>query len=32
MYFFIIREDIALIDQSQQAQFLDRAECCLKSK
>jgi len=32
MYFFIIETHIALIDQSQQAQFLDRTECLLKRK
>ena len=32
MYFFIIETHIALIDQSQQAQFLARAEYLLKRK
>ena len=32
MYFFIVETHIALVDQSQQAQFLDRAECWLKHK
>lgn len=32
MYFFIVRDTHCLIDQSQQAQFLDRAECYLRHK